>query len=56
MRTKHVIVLPYDISWKLNFEKIKEELLKMLGDKDTVLGIEHVGRRECYLYVKVINI
>ncbi len=41
MRTKHVIVLPYDISWKLNFEKIKEELLKTL--RDTVLKIEHVG-------------
>ncbi len=41
MRKKHVIVLPYDKSWKLNFERIMEELLKTLGD--TVLGIEHIG-------------
>jgi len=41
MRTKNVIVLPYDSSWSHEFEKIKVYLEKVLGD--TILGIEHVG-------------
>lgn len=41
MRTKHVIVLPYDSNWKNEFEKIKSELLKVLGN--TAISVEHVG-------------
>ena len=41
MRTKKVIVLPYDKAWKSDFEKIKEEIECELGD--LIAGIEHVG-------------
>ena len=41
MRTKKVMVLPYDRAWKTAFEKIKEELDHAIGD--LILGIEHVG-------------
>lgn len=41
MRTKEVIVLPYDRAWKTGFETIRKELEEVLGD--SVLGIEHVG-------------
>ncbi|MBE5843463.1 MAG: GrpB family protein [Butyrivibrio sp.] len=41
MRTKHVIVLPYDSNWKNEFEKIKSELLQVLGN--TAISVEHVG-------------
>lgn len=41
MRTKEVIVLPYDRAWKPGFETIRKELEEILGD--SVLGIEHVG-------------
>ena len=41
MRTAKVTVLPYDASWKIEFEKIKKELMVALGD--IALGIEHVG-------------
>ena len=41
MRTKEVIVLPYDRAWKTGFETIRKELEEILGD--SVLGIEHVG-------------
>ena len=41
MRTKKVIVLPYDATWKSDFEKIKTEIESALGD--LILGIEHVG-------------
>ena len=41
MRTKKVMVLPYDRAWKSAFEKIKEELDQAIGD--LILGIEHVG-------------
>ena len=41
MRTKKVMVLPYDRAWKTAFEKIKEELDQAIGD--LILGIEHVG-------------
>ena len=41
MRTAKVIVLPYDKAWKIEFEKIKEELEEALGD--IAVGIEHVG-------------
>ena len=41
MRTKKVMVLPYDRAWKSAFKKIKEELDQAIGD--LILGIEHVG-------------
>lgn len=41
MRTKNVIVLPYDSKWKTDFENIKQELLGAIGD--LVICIEHVG-------------
>lgn len=41
MRTKKVIVLPYDATWKADFEKIKTEIESAIGD--LILGIEHVG-------------
>ena len=41
MRTRRVIVLPYDRAWKTAFEAIKSELENAVGD--LVIGIEHVG-------------
>ena len=41
MRTKKVIVLPYDATWKSAFEDIKCEIQYTLGD--LIIGIEHVG-------------
>lgn len=41
MRTKNVIVLPYDKLWKENFEKIAAELTTALNDY--IICIEHVG-------------
>ena len=41
MKTKRVIVLPYDDNWKLDFLKIKEEIMAALGN--FVIGIEHIG-------------
>ena len=41
MRTKKVIVLPYDASWKTAFNDICRELEAALGD--LAVGIEHVG-------------
>lgn len=41
MRTPKVVVLPYDEGWIFDFEKIKNELEKALGD--LIVGIEHVG-------------
>ena len=41
MRTKRVIVLPYDEAWKTAFEEIKNEIEAAIGD--LILGIEHVG-------------
>ena len=41
MRTPKVVVLPYDEGWIFDFEKIKNELEKALGD--LIIGIEHVG-------------
>ena len=41
MRTKHIVVLPYDQKWNDEFNKIKDELLKELNGK--VISIEHVG-------------
>lgn len=41
MRTRRVIVLPYDAAWQPAFEKIKGEIEEAIGD--LIIGIEHVG-------------
>ena len=41
MRTRKVVVLPYDAAWQSAFEKIKSEIEEAIGD--VILGIEHVG-------------
>lgn len=41
MQTKKVVVVPYDIEWKSDFQKIKAELERSIGD--LIIGIEHVG-------------
>ena len=41
MKTPRVIVLPYDPSWKLDFEAIKRELEGAIGEWS--VSIEHVG-------------
>ena len=41
MKTKKVIVLPYDAQWKKDFEAICTELKKALGE--LAVSIEHVG-------------
>ena len=41
MRTRKVVVLPYDVSWQSAFEKIKGEIEEAIGD--LIIGIEHVG-------------
>ena len=41
MRTRKVVVLPYDAAWRSAFEKIKSEIEEAIGD--VITGIEHVG-------------
>ena len=41
MRTKRVVVVPYDKAWKNAFEEIKIEIEAEIGD--LIIGIEHVG-------------
>ncbi len=41
MRTKHVVVLPYDENWMQDFIDIKTELSQALGE--IAISIEHVG-------------
>lgn len=41
MRTKHVVVLPYDKKWKQDFEEIKKEISEVIGS--LAIAIEHVG-------------
>ena len=41
MRTKKVMVLPYDKAWKVAFEEIRLELEAAL--ENLIIGIEHVG-------------
>lgn len=41
MKTKKVIVLPYDEAWATEFKIIRAELESAL--RDSILGIEHVG-------------
>ena len=41
MKTRKVLVLPYDVAWESAFEKIKCEIEEAIGD--LIIGIEHVG-------------
>ena len=41
MRTRKVVVLPYDVVWQSAFEKIKGEIEEAIGG--FIIGIEHVG-------------
>ena len=41
MRTRKVVVLPYDVAWQSAFEKIKGEIKESIGD--LIIDIEHVG-------------
>lgn len=41
MRTKKVVVLPYDRTWKFAFQEIKREIEGAIGE--LIIGIEHVG-------------
>lgn len=41
MRSKHVVVLPYDAKWKSDFINIKKEIENAIGD--LIVGIEHIG-------------
>ena len=41
MKTRKVVVLPYDEAWKSAFEDIKAEIESALGE--LIIGIEHVG-------------
>ena len=41
MRTKRVIVVPYNEAWKTEFKTIKREIEASIGDM--IIGIEHVG-------------
>ena len=41
MRTRKVIVLPYNVAWQSAFEKIKGEIEEAIGD--SIIGIEHIG-------------
>lgn len=40
-KTKIVEVVPYDPEWKVEFDRIKEQLLSYVGD--LIITIEHVG-------------
>ena len=41
MKTRKVVVLPYDVAWLSAFEKIKGEIEEVIGD--SIIGIEHIG-------------
>lgn len=41
MKTKRVMVLPYDDAWKSAFEEIKTEIENAVSD--LIVGIQHVG-------------
>ena len=41
MTTRHVVVMPYDLRWAQDFEKIASEIWEALGE--LALRIEHVG-------------
>lgn len=53
MRTKKVVVVPYNEKWPEEFEKIRLEISQALGDLS--LSIEHVGSTSVYgLWAKPI--
>lgn len=41
MKTKKVVVLPYDPKWKTDFESIKREIMDAVGE--LIVSVEHVG-------------
>jgi GrpB-like predicted nucleotidyltransferase (UPF0157 family) len=41
MKTRKIVVLPYDAAWQSAFAKIKSEIEEAIGD--LIIGIEHVG-------------
>ena len=41
MRTRKVVVLPYDVAWQSAFETIKGEIQEAIGE--LIIGIEHIG-------------
>lgn len=41
MRTRRVIVVPYDVAWKDDFDAIRREIEASVGG--LILGVEHVG-------------
>lgn len=41
MKTRKIVVLPYDAAWQTAFVKIKSEIEEAIGD--LIIGIEHVG-------------
>ncbi len=41
MKTKRVVVLPYDAKWKSDFDYIRQEIENVIGD--LIIGVEHVG-------------
>ena len=41
MKTKRVIVVPYDENWKTDFLRIREEIRQAIGP--WILAVEHVG-------------
>ena len=41
MKTKRVVVVPYDEAWKSAFEEIRIEIEAEIGD--LILGVEHIG-------------
>ncbi|MDO4739652.1 MAG: GrpB family protein [Eubacteriales bacterium] len=41
MKTKQVVVLPYDAKWKSDFDAIRQEIENAVGD--LIIGVEHVG-------------
>lgn len=41
MKTRQIIVVPYDPNWRSDFEAIRAEIEGAVGD--LILGIEHVG-------------
>ena len=41
MKTKKVLVVPYNEEWPKEFEKIKAEIIQVLGQ--LTVSVEHVG-------------
>lgn len=41
MKTRKIVVVPFDKTWKILFEQIKKEIQNAIGDM--IIGIEHIG-------------